>query len=125
MTQPRDLSRDSPDGAVYRDLYFRVTTTLALSASFAVAAPQMLEIIGEAMRWDAGAVWIGDPASGRLRCHHFWHRRGDESIEPFREVSLKTDLMPGVSLPGRVQSSGEAVWVEDLDAESSLIRAGA
>ena len=85
------------------------------------AFPKILNAIGEGLGWDYGALWVMDPQDYVLRCVANWHASSAEFFQ-FRKVSQETDFAPGIGLPGRVWSSGEATWISDIATDANFPR---
>jgi PAS domain S-box-containing protein len=81
-----------------------------------------LEVIGDSLGWELGAVWeLG--ADGRLRCVRTWH--AGEGAPEFEALSERIALTAGEGLPGRVVENGEPVWMEDAPDDANFPRAEA
>jgi PAS domain S-box-containing protein len=82
-----------------------------------------LRAIGQALRWELGAVWELDPHDGRLHCVRTWRGRGRTAA--FEALSERLVLAPGEGLPGRVLASGEPAWIADVPGDPNFPRAAA
>jgi PAS domain S-box-containing protein len=84
----------------------------------------VLEAVGSALGWPAGAVWLHDEAGSKLRCRGFWCAPSLAGSE-LEALSESVDYPPGVGLPGRAWSMGQPLWQSDLGpmAESARERA--
>jgi PAS domain S-box-containing protein len=81
-----------------------------------------LEVIGDSLGWELGAVWeLG--GDGRLRCIRTWH--AGEGAPEFEALSERIALAAGEGLPGRVVETGEPVWMEDAPDDANFPRAEA
>jgi PAS domain S-box-containing protein len=83
-------------------------------------AEAALRAVGECMRWQLGAVWRADPASGVLRCLRVWRAAPgwpDELVKAGRQAALP----PGEGLLGDVWRTGAAIWVPDLVEDGRLV----
>jgi len=106
------------DPAVLLRAEHAVGRVLTDACDEATAFPRLLAAVGEALGWDAGAVWLtGAAADGVLRCAETWRGR-----EPFEQTTRDTVLAPGEGLPGRVWSSGRPAWIDDLGADPNFPR---
>ncbi|HEV3256617.1 MAG TPA: PAS domain S-box protein, partial [Gemmataceae bacterium] len=99
-----------------------VSSVLAEAASFAEAAPRLLQDIGEALEWQAGAVWRVDRQANVLRCTATWHAPSFPSGE-FEAATRRLTFAPGSGVPGRVWASGKPVWSNDILQEPGFPRA--
>jgi PAS domain S-box-containing protein len=100
-----------------------VARSLAQTAEPHDALAGALRAIGESLGWRLGAVW--EPAPDRpeaLTCVEIWHADGTEADE-FEAASLSTAFVGGEGLPGRVWSSGEPAWIQDVLADDNFPRA--
>jgi PAS domain S-box-containing protein len=96
-----------------------VAQVLAEACDEADAYPRLVAAIGEALRWDAGAVWAAD-GDDALRCIATW-----QGPDAFAAETRGMTLAPGEGLPGRVWASGEPAWIVDLTADPNFPRAPA
>ena len=99
-----------------------VTLVLAESDSLVEAAPGLLRAIGTGLDWSVGALWEMEHKVGALRCTEIWRRTSETTVQ-FVEASLAMSLAPGVGLPGRVWTSGQAVWISDVGQDENFPRA--
>jgi PAS domain S-box-containing protein len=103
----------------------QVARSLAETADPAEALSRALETIGGSLAWRFGAVW--EPAADRttmLRCVETWHAEGVDADE-FERASRATMLAAGEGLPGRVWTSAEPAWIQDVLADDNFPRASA
>jgi PAS domain S-box-containing protein len=103
---------------------YAVTRQLAESSTLQEALAAILKAICEAFSWDLAAFWILDPKAKALRWGELWHPPS-LSLEAFRAACRAFTFAPGVGLPGRVWSSGEAAWISDVANDSNFPRAAA
>ncbi|HKH17313.1 MAG TPA: GAF domain-containing protein, partial [Solirubrobacteraceae bacterium] len=82
-----------------------------------------LQVIGQTLGWELGAVWELDPRDERLRCLSTWHAA--VGTDEFAALSAELALAPGDGLPGRVLVSGEPSWIVDAPADANFPRAEA
>src|SRR5256885_16851271 len=76
-----------------------------------------LEVIGDSLGWELGAVWeVG--ADGRLRCVRTWH--AGEGAPEFEALSARISLAPGEGLPGKVAEGGGPVWIEERPDDANF-----
>jgi len=100
---------------------------VAVASIFAKVLPigdamaRMMEVIGETLGWDAGALWVEDRALGVMVCSHFWAAAG-LGCGSFEADTRRAVFAPGEALPGRVWSTGAPCWVQDLAAEAAFSR---
>jgi signal transduction histidine kinase/CheY-like chemotaxis protein/HAMP domain-containing protein len=101
-----------------------VTRQMAESASLEEVRPKILQTLCEDLRWSVGAIWRMDPDADALRCVEAWLRPGS-GCEGFVELTRATTFSSGVGLPGRMGSSRQPTWVEDVTTDVNFPRAQA
>ena len=101
---------------------FAVTRALAESSSLSVATPKLLQYICEAVGWEVGELWYVNADSNTLHIEGSWHIPSYE-VEEFEKASRKTILFPGIDLVGRVLSSGEPAWIDNVVQDANFPRA--
>lgn len=94
---------------------------LSEASDLAQAGPSVLRHIGENLGWQLGALWLVDAAAGQLRCDSVWSAPGTP-MAGFEAATRETVLAPGVGLPGRVWTTGRAVWLEDVVHDANFPR---
>jgi PAS domain S-box-containing protein len=100
---------------------FAVTRALDECPDLEGAGPVILRCICEGLGWDAGSLWLLDPADRVLRCCSAWHRP-DLVGQEFAEVSRQMTLAAGHGLAGRVWSTHRAAFVPDIAADTNCPR---
>ena len=100
-----------------------VARALSESASFAEAAPRIIQAICENLAWTTGAVWNFDRHAQVLRCQEFWHVP-HHPVPEFEAITRAMTVPPGTKLAGQAWSTGQAVWVTDVSQDSSSLRPG-
>ncbi|HEX9144704.1 MAG TPA: MASE1 domain-containing protein [Candidatus Binatia bacterium] len=99
-----------------------VSRILADSRDLGEAGSQILQVFCEKTGWSAGAIWKLDLADAQLKCLEFWHLPSVQ-IPRFRTTTFERRFAPGVGLPGRVWSSGNAAWISDVTKDDNFPRA--
>ena len=92
------------------------------AASFAEAAPKILEAICETFGWEHGALWTVDHGHEVLRCADIWTAPGHR-FDRFDAISREITFKRGVGLPGRVWATGEPAWIPDVVQDANFPRA--
>jgi len=90
-----------------------VSRILAHAASFADAAPAILEAIARGLDMDVCALWVPDEDGACLRCLDCF----DRDRERFRDFVAQTRTLAcalGVGLPGSVWQSRQAEWLTTI-----------
>jgi PAS domain S-box-containing protein len=114
----------APGGSASRLLTAEHVAARALvdAATFAEAAPKILEAICESLGWEHGALWRVDHDAAILRCVEIW-TRPSASFPDFDAVSRQTTFARGVGLPGRVWADAQPVWIPDVVHDTNFPRA--
>jgi signal transduction histidine kinase/integral membrane sensor domain MASE1/ActR/RegA family two-component response regulator len=99
-----------------------VSRILAESPSLKEAAAKIVQVLCERSGCDLGAVWSMDRASDELRCFEVWHPPSIQASQ-FEAVTREGRFTRETDLPGRVWSTGRAVWIPDVATNSNLRRA--
>src|SRR5262245_2738170 len=92
------------------------------AATFAEAAPKILEAICESLGWEHAALWQIDRDASVLRCTEIW-TAPSASFPGFDAASRLITFAPGVGLPGRVWASAEPIWIPDVVHDPNFPRA--
>lgn len=95
-----------------RNILYEMSRVLAAAGSLAEAAPQILQTVAEALRWEVGEFWETQGEPKALRMVHVWHAPGKE-LAAFVKHSLKLSLEMFDGLPGRALATQEPQWIED------------
>jgi PAS domain S-box-containing protein len=101
---------------------FAVTRALAESFSLSEATPKLLQYICEAVGWELGELWVVNTESNTLHVEGSWHLPTYE-VEEFEKAGRKTILFPGIDLVGRVLSSGQPAWIDNVVDDKNFPRA--
>ncbi len=101
-----------------RAVQFAVTRPLANAATWAEAAPQVLQGVCEALGWAAGEFWRVDKAASVLRWECGWYRPSKD-FDAFQAAGRDLTFARGVGLLGRVWGTGRAASVDDVAAGDS------
>lgn len=117
----RDIaSRKSTDQRLAAQ--YAVTRALAESSSLSEATPRLLQYICEAVGWELGELWVVNAESNTLHIEGSWHLPTYE-VEEFEKAGRKTILFPGIDLVGRVLSSSEPAWIDNVVDDKNFPRA--
>ena len=101
---------------------FAVTRALAESSSLSEATPKLLQYVCEAVGWELGELWCVNAESNTLHVEGSWHVPTYE-VEDFEKAGRKTILFPVIDLVGRVLSSGQPAWIDNVVDDSNFPRA--
>jgi PAS domain S-box-containing protein len=83
-------------------------------------AETAVQLIGDCLRWEFGAVWRADPEAGILRCAQVWCAPLGCPGE-LAAASTEATFRMGEGLLGRVWLTGEAAWVPDVQQDADLM----
>src|SRR4051794_2407498 len=97
-----------------------VARILATTGDEDVLYPRVLDAIGVALGWDAGALWT--PTGDRLICAEAWSAEGFDAGE-FLEATRSRSFVRGEGLPGRVWATREPAWIVDTARDANFPRA--
>ena len=97
------------------------TRVLAETATLDDAAPKLLQAVTESLDIAMGAIWLVDGQAETLRCLDTWCAPSVQA-SAFIQMTRAIRFVPGVGLPGRVWSSGEPAWVDDVTQDRNFPR---
>lgn len=103
-------------------LQHAITRVLAESDGLSDAAPNLIRAVCDSADWQVGALWRVDETANQLRCLEF-SNCSPEQFPRFEAVTRNRAFLPGIGLPGRIWSSGEAAWIPDVTRDSNFPRA--
>ena len=98
------------------------TRIFAESGALEEAAPRVLQVICESLRWTLGALWMPGEGQEELSCVELWHIASTD-VEEFARESAKRRFAPDRGLPGRVWARREPIWIPDVAADPNFPRA--
>lgn len=98
-----------------------VSRILAESPDLKEAGRTITQVLCERAKWSTGAIWHIDRAADALECVEFWHLP-TVAVPQFEAASRERTLARGIGLPGRVWSTGSAVWIPDVTKETNFPR---
>ncbi len=99
-----------------------VTQVLAESTTITEASSEILKAICRALEWELGEIWIFDFQNSVLKCSEIWHTPSVE-VSSFVNITRQTTFSSGIGLPGRVLSSVQPIWIEDVVHDLNFPRA--
>lgn len=74
--------------------------------------------------WVLGQVWLPNEDHTALECCPSWFA-AEPGFEEFRDASCSAIIPPGVDIPGRVWTSRQCIWVEEVALDTNFPRLGA
>jgi len=89
-----------------------VARILATTDDESLLYAQVLAAMGEALRWEFGALWEVEPDGSAISCVETWSAPRFEAGE-FGEMTRTMRMSPGVGMPGTVWETGEPAWLVD------------
>jgi len=103
------------------NMLFGIGSILASAETIDKAAPQILEAICLAVRFDIGEFWSLEKEEKILRLKNVWHSSLPET-ENFLEESRKLEFARGMGLPGQVWGIAAPIWVENIAEDLNSLR---
>ncbi len=100
---------------------YKSTRALAEANNLEQAFSKIIEAICTSIGWSVGTGWIVDEKGNVLRCVSVWCSKELEASE-FVEMTRSSSFEKGQGLPGRVWTSGQPVWIEDVVPDSNFPR---
>lgn len=102
-----------------QDILFLVSITQAIAEAddFQSALSIILRYCCETIGWDFGEAWIPNKDTNLLECSQSWYTN-DSNLEIFKDPSFLVNLASNQGLAGRVWSSQQPLWIEDVSVES-------
>ncbi|MEA5620100.1 response regulator [Cronbergia sp. UHCC 0137] len=116
----RDIS-EQKQAEQYLNVQYAATSALAIATTINDVTHLSLKGICQTLAWDWGEIWIIDQEENILRCLDIWYREslaGDE----FAAVTRKITFAPGIGLPGRIWTTGESVWLDNVCIDCNFER---
>ena len=107
----------------YNDLLQAVAIAANEAETVEDAVQTCLDKICDLTRWPVGHLYLLGETSEELVPTSLWRLDHPERFETFRQVTMQTRFVRGVSLPGRVLESGKPVWIEDVTHDPGFVRA--
>jgi hypothetical protein len=99
-----------------------VRNVLRNASSSDEAITGVLEAVGDSMGWLVGAFWApedGETGDGTLISRCVWAARIHKGTV-FASETGQMRLAHGEGLPGRVWTTGETLWIEDVGQDDNL-----
>ena len=103
------------------ELRYAVQKRLAEAASLNEGLEGVLKTVAARFNWELGAFWVVDDHEDVLRLTDLWHGDGVDG-EAFERSSRALRLARGEGLPGRAWSSGDPIWIEDVQKNDKFLR---
>jgi diguanylate cyclase (GGDEF)-like protein/PAS domain S-box-containing protein len=91
-----------------------LTQSISEAPDFYSALSITLRSVCELTNWEYGEAWL--PREEILECSPAWY--GNTETEKFRRESEKLTFPPNIGLPGRVWTSQQPEWIEDISTQT-------
>jgi PAS domain S-box-containing protein len=124
VRSPGENRPTAADPSLYARIERAVARGLAQTSAPDEAYAIALAAIGVTLGWTFGAVWEEDESRGVLKPVQTW-RRDPLAAPALAAATPQLTLGPGAGLPGRVWSSGEPAWIQDMTNDAEFPRAKA
>jgi len=100
------------------EIFFLLSTTQAISeaADFNSALEIILRQVCETIDWDFGEAWVPNKDTTVLEYSQSIYAK-NSGLEEFRQQSSQITFAQNIGLPGRIWSSKQPEWLEDVSSE--------
>jgi signal transduction histidine kinase len=98
-----------------------ITMEVAAANDFSAALEVVVRRVCEKTGWVIGQAWIPRQDGTVLDCSSAWFSVAT-GLEKFKKYSEATTFLPGVGLPGRVWSSKQPAWIQDVTLDPNFPR---
>jgi PAS domain S-box-containing protein len=95
------------------NLLLTATQAISQSQNFQSALADILRLLCEAIGWNFGEAWIPDAGGKVLEYSQIWYAE-NKNLDEFGCHSQTLTFEAGIGLPGRIWSSGQPEWIEDV-----------
>ena len=99
---------------------YAITRILTEADTLATATPHILQAIGESLHWDLGKLWSLNASKHLLERVAIWHLPSLHM--PELDPTYQSTVPLGTGLPGRVWTSGTAIWLPDMAQEDAAMQ---
>jgi PAS domain S-box-containing protein len=103
-----------------RQLLQTMTQAIVTSPDFHTALAVALEKVCEATQWEFGEAWVPNLDKAVMECSSAWYSKSDR-LNEFRQQSESYTFPVGIGIPGRVWSSRQTEWHQDISLEAGTI----
>ncbi|HIK31222.1 MAG TPA: response regulator [Oscillatoriales cyanobacterium M59_W2019_021] len=114
--QFREQNRQLREQNAQLQLLLNMTKATSEAPDFDAALEVVLSQICQAIDWSCGEAWAIDRKTNRLSCSRGWYADSGFKCDATPETPNLTFAI-GEGLPGRVWSSQQPEWIEDLTRE--------
>jgi PAS domain S-box-containing protein/tape measure domain-containing protein len=113
ITDRKTMEQDS-------QLLQTVTRAIVASPDFHSALEIALQKVCEATQWEFGEAWIPNLDRTVMECSPAWYSK-THRLREFRQQSETFTFHPGAGIPGRVWSSKQTEWHQDISQSTEII----
>ncbi|MEG4998284.1 PAS domain S-box protein [Microcoleus sp. B4-D4] len=99
-------------------LLLAATQAISQSADFHSALPDILRLLCNAIGWDFAEAWIPAANASVLEHSKTWYA-SDRDLDRFGSESKKIRFAAGVGVPGRIWSTQNVEWIEDISVATN------
>lgn len=99
-----------------------ITRQVVEAKDLSSALEMVLRQVCEKTGWVFGQAWLPRRDGAALECGSAFFYENQE-LNEFRAVSRGISFAPDAGLPGRVWSSGQPIWIQDVTTDKSFSRA--
>ena len=107
--------------------FLQLTQVITRAANEAVSVKTVIQLALDQVcthtGWSVGRLYTLDESTGELVSGGVWHIDDADKFSTFRRVTEATRTEMGASLPGRVLTSGNPAWIEDITKDPNFPRA--
>jgi PAS domain S-box-containing protein len=103
---------------------YSVSSILTEARTATDSLAQVLEAVCQHLNWDLGAIWAVNAKDGVLRCEGMWHRP-ELVLTNFEAENRRRSFSTGTGLPGRVWSTRQPHWLNNVVDDDNFPRASA
>ncbi len=107
--------------------FLQLTQVITRAANEAVSIKTVMQLALDQVcahtGWSVGHLYTLDESTGELVSGGIWYIDDADKFSTFRRVTEATRSLTGASLPGRVLTSGNPTWIEDITKDPRFPRA--
>lgn len=118
--QLRDQNRQLREQNAQLQLLLNITKATSEAPDLDAALEVVLAQVCQAIDWSCGEAWIGDAKTNTLSCSRGWYVDSDFVCDVAPSRSNFT-FAANEGLPGRVWSSQQPEWIEDITREEQNV----
>ena len=124
VTQRKEAEETLARQNMEASLLFGATDIGSEAASIEEAFQRCVNLLGETTGWPVGHVYrLAEDGTEELYSTDIWYEKDREQSAVFHKVTEQSRFPPGLGLPGRILSSGEAAWITDVQHDQNFPRA--